>query len=299
MAPDMTLIGLPNRLLGKQDNVGRFFQFIYGLARQIAHARQVTPGWRSFLRLAGDLALSRLIPYVRLPNANGARRIRVHGGIEIAYRLNRGDIQSIREVWLDEAYKLPINQKPKIIVDLGANIGLTSLWLAKRYGCDKIIAVEPWVENARMARHNLASNGVCAEVIEAAVGPTDGRVLFSEARDSNMGRTGFGDRTVQMVSMFSVLGRLPSPGCVDLVKMDIEGAEQELLTGDLTWLRKVKSLIIEFHPTLVDYPSLVNRLRECGFDYIPAGTAHPDSMDFFVQRDADDTGQTWHPQVAA
>jgi len=74
--------------------------------------------------------------------------------------------------------------------------------------------------------------------------------------------------------------------------MDIEGAEQELLTGDLRWLGKVKSLIIEFHPTLVDYPGLVNRLRECGFDYIRAGTAHPDSMDFFVRRDAENAADS-------
>jgi FkbM family methyltransferase len=276
----------------------RLVRFVYGLAWQIGRARQATLGLGSFFRLASDLALARLIAYIHLPNTNRARRIRVARGVEIAYRLNRGDVQSIREVWLDEAYKLPINQKPKFIVDLGANIGLTSLWLAKRYGCDKIIAIEPSVENARIARQNLERNGVCAEVVEAAVGSTDGTVCFSEAQESNIGRTGFGDRTVPMVSMFSVLSRLPL-GYADLVKMDIEGAEQDLLSGDLSWLEKVKSLIIEFHPTLVDYPGLVNRLREAGFDYIPAGTAHPDSMDFFVRRDLDDAGQTWQPPVAA
>ena len=274
-------------------------RFVYGLGRQIARARQVALGFRSFFRLARDLALSRIIPYVRLPHINHARCIQVRGGVKISYRLNRGDIQSIREVWLEEAYKLPVNMRPKIVVDLGANIGLTSLWLAKRYGCDKIIAIEPCVENAQIARQNLERNGVCADVIEAAVGPTDGTVHFSEARDSNMGRIGFGDRTVQMLSMLSILSRLPSPGYADLVKMDIEGAEQELLTADLSWLQKVKSLIIEFHPTLVDYPGLVNSLREAGFDYIPAGTAHPDSMDFFVRRDVDDADQIWQPPVAA
>jgi FkbM family methyltransferase len=286
-------------ILGLACNMARLVRFSYGLGQQIARAWQVALGLRSFFRLARDLALSRLIPYVRLPHINHTRYIRVTGGVEILYRLNRGDIQSIREVWLEEAYKLPVNMRPKIVIDLGANIGLTSLWLAKRYGCDKIIAIEPSIENARIARQNLERNGVCADVIEAAVGPTDGMVHFSEARDSNVGRIGFGDRTVPMQSMFSVLSRLPSPGYVDLVKMDIEGAEQELLTGDLSWLQKVKSLIIEFHPTLVDYPGLVNSLREAGFDYIPAGTAHPDSMDFFVRRDAYDADQIWQPPVAA
>ncbi len=273
--------------------------FLYGLGQQIARARQMTLGWRSFLRLGSDLALARLIPYIRFPNINHSRRIRVVGGAEITYRLNRGDIQSIREVWLDQAYKLTINTRLAVVVDLGANIGLTSLWLAKRYGCERIIAIEPSVENARLTRENLERNGICAEVVEVAIGPVDGTVRFSPARESNVGRTGFGDRTVPMMSMFSVLNRLPSPVGVDLVKMDIEGAEEELLTGDLSWLERVKSLIIEFHPTLVDYPGLVNRLRECGFDYIAAGTAHADSMDFFVRRDADNAGQKWHPPLAA
>jgi FkbM family methyltransferase len=284
---------------GIRKNMSRLISLLYGLGRQLARARQVTLGWRSFFRLGSDLALARLIPYFRLPNVNHSRRIRVIGGVEITYRLNRGDIQSIREIWLDEAYKPPVNRRLTLVVDLGANIGLTSLWLAKRYGCNTIIAIEPSVENARLARENLERNGVGAEVVEAAVGPADGTVRFSPARESNVGRTGFGDRTVPMMSMFSVLNRLPSTGCVDLVKMDIEGAEQELLTGDLRWLERVKSLIIEFHPTLVDYPGLVNRLRERGFDYIPAGTAHADSMDFFVRPDADNAGQEWHPPLAA
>jgi len=286
-------------MLRMDRSVTRLVRFACGLARQIVQARRVTWGLGSFFRLATDLALARLIPYIHLPNINRPRRIRVTGGAKIAYRLNRGDIQSIREVWLDEAYKLPMDRKLTIIVDLGANIGLTSLWLTKRYGCDKIIAVEPSVENARIARQNLESNGVCGEVIEAAVGSTDGMVRFSEARDSNEGRTGFGDRTVPMVSMFSIVNRLPHPGHIDLLKVDIEGAEQELLTGDLSWLQKVNSLIIEFHPTLVDYPGLVNMLRDCGFDYIAAGTAHADSMDFFIRRDTDNAGNTWQPPVAA
>jgi FkbM family methyltransferase len=264
----------------------RLVRFVYGLARQIARARQTTVGLLSFLRLATDLVLARLIPFIRLPHVNQERCIRLTGGVEIRYRLNRGDIQSIREVWLDEGYKLPIDRRLTVLVDLGANIGLTSLWLAKRYGCDKVIAIEPSHENARITCQNLERNGVCAEVVEAAVGSTDGMVPFSEARDSNEGRTGFGEHRVRMLSMFSVLSRVPSVDHVDLVKMDIEGAEQELLTGDLSWLQKVNSLIIEFHPTLVDYPGLVNRLRQCGFDYVPAGTAHADSMDFFVRRDA-------------
>ena len=136
----------------------RLVRFACGLARQIARARHVTLGFRSFFRLARDLALSRLIPFIRLPHLNQPRCIRVTGGVEIWYRLNRGDIQSIREVWLDEAYKLPINRRLTVVVDLGGNIGLTSLWLAKRYGCDKIIALEPSAQKHKSAEQTPRTN---------------------------------------------------------------------------------------------------------------------------------------------
>ena len=44
------------------------------------------------------------------------------------------DIFEIREVWIDEAYRLTDGFSPMVVVDLGAHIGLTTLWLAKRYG---------------------------------------------------------------------------------------------------------------------------------------------------------------------
>src|SRR5947208_185064 len=144
-------------ILGLACNMARLIRFLYGLGRQIARAWHVTLGLRSFFRLARDLALSRLIPYVRFPSINHARCIRVTGGVKISYRLNRGDIQSIREVWLEEAYKLPVNMRPKIVVDLGANIGLTSLCLARRYGCDEIIAIQPDMEHTRVTRQNSRS----------------------------------------------------------------------------------------------------------------------------------------------
>jgi|SRR5579875_465611 len=45
------------------------------------------------------------------------------GGVSITYRRNRGDLQSIREVFIDEAYRLPTGFAPRTILDLGANIG--------------------------------------------------------------------------------------------------------------------------------------------------------------------------------
>ncbi|MGI9119212.1 MAG: FkbM family methyltransferase [Acidimicrobiales bacterium] len=196
--------------------------------------------------------------------------------------MNRGDIEGIREVWVEETYRPPFDMHPAVVVDLGANIGFTSVFFAIRYKCTTIVAVEPAPANAELARRNFQANSVAGQVVEAAVGPCDGTIGFEEHRDSNRGRTGGTECPVPMLSMSSILALTPN-GKADLVKMDIEGGEEALLLGDVSWLANVGALIVEFHPPLVDKPRLVAVLEGAGFRYIPADSVWPRSMDSFIR----------------
>jgi FkbM family methyltransferase len=252
-------------------------------SRDVLRMRRIAADMASFWRYAIDRMLVMLIGRIPVHGKNKTREIRLHDEVKLTYRLNRGDMQSIREVWLEESYKLPSDGGRKNLVDLGANIGLTSTWLARRYGCKKVIAVEPVGSNAELARRNLTANGVYAEVIEAAVGPENGIAHFQDNASSNLGRISKTGREVPMVC----LGTLLRGGTiVDLLKIDIEGGEQALLTnGDTSWLNRIREIIIEFHPDLVDYTTLVTFLKNSGFEYLPAGTAFPGSMDYFRRRE--------------
>ncbi len=153
-------------------------------------------------------------------------------------------------------------------------------------GCCSVTAIEPSPENARMARLNLQRNRVAAEVIEAAVGPHDGTARFEDAGDSNLGHLGATTegRLVTVLSMETVLRRLPVGAEADLVKMDIEGGEGPLLQENLGWLKRVRSIIAEFHPTIIDYPAAIKSIEAQGFRYFPAHSAADfDSMDAFMQ----------------
>jgi FkbM family methyltransferase len=257
-----------------------------GVTHELRGGYRLAADPSSFARFAADVFLSRLTRKVSLPIQNRDRMIRVKGGIKLHYRLNRGDMQSIREVWMDECYRLPFDLTPDRLVDLGANIGLTSLWFARRYGCASVIAIEPSPDNARLTRLNLEENQVRAEVIEAAVGPRDGTAMFEDAGDSNVGHvnaTG-GGRQVTMISMDTVLGKLPPGAEVDLVKLDIEGGEGPLLAENLGWLGRVRSIIAEFHPPHIDYPAVVKTIEGEGFRYFPANSAADFvSMDAFIR----------------
>ena len=84
--------------------------------------------------------------------------------------------------------------------------------------------------------------------------------------------------------METVLGKLPAGAEADLVKMDIEGGEGPLLRENLGWLGRVRSIIAEFHPELIDYPAAIRTIEGQGFRYFPPHSA-PDfeSMDAFIR----------------
>jgi FkbM family methyltransferase len=236
---------------------------------------------RGRLLVLADIVAYRLIGLGLLRASDRRRTVTMAGGSVLSYRCNRGDIQTLREVWLDRCYRLPRGVPTASVLDLGANIGLTSVWLAARYPVRRLIAVEPDPDNAELARVNLAVNGVAGGVIEAAVSPEPGITYLQRGRQPNTGRSHVGGGLpVPAVTPQELLGRLG--GRVDLVKMDIEGAEERLLvSGDPSWLAHVGWVVAELHPGVIDRDEVLRRFELAGLARIAPGELWPGSMDMF------------------
>lgn len=254
-----------------------------GIGRELDGAVRETDDARSRLRLVADILLFRALRlWPRLGVRARPREVHI-GGAQLTYRLNRGDIQGIREVWLDQIYRMPPPHSFRTVVDLGANIALTSVWLQREYRAELVLGVEPDPQNVALARRNMRANDVEGRVIHAAVGSSDGETRFAAAKAaSNLGHVGPSGRAVRQVSMATLLAELPPDRRVDLLKLDIEGGEQDLLMADdVEWLTRVDAIIAEFHPEVVDIPRLITQLQRHGFEYFPAGTLWTGSMDIF------------------
>ena len=73
-------------------------------------------------------------------------------------------------------------------------------------------------------------NGIKGVVLEAAIGPQKGMATFQVHRNSNQGRLSDSGTPVAMVTVESILKEL-LVSQLDLIKVDIEGGEQELFLG--------------------------------------------------------------------
>ncbi len=258
----------------------QIIQQLTNLGRDISGAARVTADSRSFLRLSCDFVLSKLMRVMGVNALSRHRRIHMRDGTKLSYRLNRADIYTIHELYIAEEYKIPSHLEAATIVDLGANIGLATLWLAKRHKASHVVAVEPSSANVRLLKRNLKQNGLQAKVLEAAVGASDGFAIFDSGPASTCGRVvnssadsapdapGKTQMRVRVLSMASVMALLPEGAGIDLLKIDIEGGEQELLASDVPWLEHVHNILIEFHPALVRYSELLDVLHTAGFERV-------------------------------
>ena len=77
------------------------------------------------------------------------------------------------------AYDLELPTQPRLILDLGANVGYASVYFALRHPTARVIAVEPEPSNVAVLRRNVAGLPSVA-VVEGAVWPHSGRVSLQD-----------------------------------------------------------------------------------------------------------------------
>lgn len=245
-------------------------------------------------RLRFDFFWSRLLRLVLLPGYNKVRQVNLCG-MKTSYRFNRGDLQSLREVFLEEVYACDLPFPLRSILDLGANIGLASLWFTKRGKTSQpqldselfVLAVEPDFKNAAVAEVNFRDNNVPGEVVRAAVGQISGEAWFETRVESNLGHVSMEcvDGTeirVPVVGVRELLDRFPE-GRVDLVKMDIEGGEEELLSRDTDWLARVNALIVEWHDDRADSIPLIRNVESEGFVHRRINLERQENLSLFYR----------------
>ncbi len=180
------------------------------------------------------------------------------------------------EIFVSKIYDLGELPGPLRVVDAGANLGLTMLYLKRRYGSVSGVCFEPDPAIAEVLRRNLKSWD-CGEVAveECALGAEEGTANFA-SDGSDGGRVDGNGGLEVAVKRLSPFLEEPT----DFLKIDIEGAEFDVLEELVGRLSQVKRLFIELH-TFPGQPQRIGRalaiLEEAGFRVFPQALIGPHS----------------------
>lgn len=171
---------------------------------------------------------------------------------------------------------------PRVILDLGSHIGVSILRLRGAYPDAHIYGFEPDAATfTRLARNIGQLDHV--SVLPWAIGDADGQTAFYPRRQSWLSSVQFTDGaaaiTVESVTLDTALKRLDT-GVVDLIKIDVEGAEVSILSGSGS-LQEVRMIVGELHGEAA-CSDVVSLLAD--FDVETRG--HPDHRHFRARRRA-------------
>jgi len=147
-----------------------------------------------------------------------------------------------------------------ISVDLGANVGLFTTLAASRG--KKVISIEAQSGFIPMIGHNLRENHCSqkASVELGIVGSNKGLLSDPSAR-KKASHWVDEPRVLSLPELF----RRHSITRVDFLKVDIEGSEFDLFSGDIGWLRKVEKIAMEVHPSYGEVSTIKSTLENAGF----------------------------------
>jgi FkbM family methyltransferase len=169
----------------------------------------------------------------------------------------------------NEALEGPLPDNASFIVDAGCYIGDTAALFLSRYHGSTCVALEPGSAHG-LASRNLARYGGRAILLKAALMGSAGTCKIDEA-DTGTQAVHAADGDVVAVTMAQLLELSPH-GRIDILKVDIEGAENELFDSAEGWLHLVDCITIELHGDRAKH-EIPKKLKAAGFELSQNGYA--------------------------
>jgi FkbM family methyltransferase len=173
------------------------------------------------------------------------------------------------EIFRKEIYKFDSENKAPLIIDCGANIGLSVIYFKQLFPRARILAFEPDKTVFKVLQSNVSSfNFSDVDVFDVAVWDSETTLEFM-AEGADGGRvveTDSNDFSRYLVKTIRLRDYLTES--VDFLKLDIEGAETKVIQDCQDLLPNIKNLFIEYH-SFADRPQtlhiLTTILFEAGF----------------------------------
>ncbi|MCO6494270.1 MAG: FkbM family methyltransferase [Bacteroidetes bacterium] len=176
------------------------------------------------------------------------------------------------DIFYRQYYHFSTTQKSApVILDCGANIGLSAFWFLKNYPQAKVYCFEPDPDVFEKLKYNLSCfKPENYELINKAVFTSNTTQTFvADGKDGGMLKETIGNNVIK-VETLDFKEFMKNFSKIDMLKIDIEGAEQQLIPHIKDELHKVNNLFIEYHQRESSgafLSEILQTLEETGFYY--------------------------------
>jgi FkbM family methyltransferase len=200
----------------------------------------------------------------------------------MGYRLSYVDLLTVAPQWkdsfVDEVHAFESSTPTPRILDCGANVGIVTLYLKREYPAARITAFEADPAIAAALSRTIKENHLSqVDVVAAAVWEAMGETTFAaEGADSGGIASEYRGVAEKRITVPTVRLRdfIAAEDRIDLLKLDIEGAEHRVLADCEPELGRVQAMIVELH----DFdsrerktPSTLEVISRAGFVYAHGG----------------------------
>jgi len=214
---------------------------IYRLGAEIVNAIQVirTNGFQTYVQLFHPAKNHTIkVDSVHLQNYQ----------YPLFYRPGTPDVNTLIQNLIRKEYgQFYPKSEPQWIIDAGGYIGDASVYFLNRFSNCRVLCLEPDPENYALAVRNLQSYSNRAVVLQKGLWSFPTRLSLSGSFvGTHLVEATYENDTVEVCDVETLL-RDYGIDRLDILKLDVEGAEDVILQESAQWLPKVKTLIVEFH----------------------------------------------------
>lgn len=178
-------------------------------------------------------------------------------------------VNGLSEIFIEQLYNQELCSSKPYIIDCGANIGLSIIYMKEKFPSAKILAFEPDDTNYLLLSRNIDSFFYKdVELRKEAVWTNDTKLNFSSDASMSSKITQSSSDNSICVDAVRLKKFIVEP--IDFLKIDIEGAEYEVIKDIAEQLHFVKNLFIEYHGTYRQNGELVeilNIVNQHGFQF--------------------------------
>lgn len=197
------------------------------------------------------------------------------------YSKRAGLYGMFKEIFIDQNYFFPATKAPLTIIDCGTNIGISLLYFRAQAPNAKIIAFEPNPHTFAYAARNVAANNLDVTLYNVGVGAKSEQVsFFTEIADlTSQSASSTQQLATKAYAMTEISVQIEPlskyiTGPVDILKLDIEGAEGEVIAelAASDTLRHINKIFVEYHfdgvHTVYPFGTILGHLEAAGFVYV-------------------------------